>query len=128
LSEKGAIKMPSFTIVLASKQKVYNLYQEIMNQYQPDTPGVPVSSQWPLVHIQADPDNVLADGTPAYILTSTDAQLSGLRHGRVLGPGDTLALNFGSGRFVSTSAIYLLCQDKDGTQISVDLLSAVGPN
>jgi hypothetical protein len=119
--------MPSFTIVLAQKNKVYNLYQEIANQYLPDTPNVPVASQWPVIHLQADYDNNLPDGNPAYILTGMDAQLSGLRHGRVLGPGEILSFNLGSGKFVSTSSIYLLCQDRDGVQISVDLIGAFGP-
>lgn len=120
--------MPSFTIVLAKKNTVYNLYTEIANQYAPDTNNVPVSSQWPMIHLQADFDNLLPDSSPANILTGTDAQLSGLRHGRVLGPGDVLSLNLGSGRFLSTSSIYLLCLDKDGVQISVDLFGAVGPS
>jgi len=120
--------MPSFTLVLAKRNTVYNLWQEIADQYAPDVVGVPVASQWPIIRVQANPDNQLPNGTPVNILTSTDAQLSGIRHGRVLAPGDIMELNPGYGKFTSTKSIYLLCQDMDGVQVNVDLVGGVGPD
>jgi hypothetical protein len=118
--------MPSFTIALTKKQVVYNLYQEIIRQYASDTLGVPVAAQWPEVSIQSDFDNAKPDGSDAVIFTGTDAQLSGLRHGRVLKPGDILRYNPGEGKFMSTTSIFLFSPEVDGLVVNVDLIGSFG--
>jgi hypothetical protein len=118
--------MPSFCIRFSSKQRVYNLYDEIVNQIPEEIVGVKLSSQWPAINIQASMFNTLSNGDPIPILTGTDSNLSGLRHGRVLLPGDIMNLSLGNGKFVSTKSLYFFFSVGEGAQLNIDLIGGVG--
>lgn len=112
--------MPCFTVTLATKNTVYRLSEMISDQYDVD-PGEPmVAESWREVNIQSSPDNLKADGSPIYIKAGC-AELSGLRYGYQLAPGETKRYRLSSA-FTSTSDKYFLCEEADDVQLSVELI------
>jgi hypothetical protein len=111
--------MPCFTLTLVKKQTVYNLAEMIAAQYDLGPGEAAVATTWPEINIQASYDNILADESPVAIKYGY-SQLSGLRWGRQLLPGDCMEIRLGT-QYVSTTGRYFLCEGMDGAQISVEL-------
>ena len=111
--------MPCFTLTLFKKNTVYNLEQMIKDQHDVDTGYEAVASMWPEIIVQSSPDNIDSNGNPIY-LKYGDAELSGIRYGRKIGPGDVISWKFGT-QFVSTKSKNFLCEEADNMSISVEL-------
>jgi hypothetical protein len=111
--------MPCFTLTLIKKNTVYNLEQMIKDQVDVDPGYESVASMWPEIIVQSSPDNIDGKGNPIYIKYG-DAELSGLRYGRHIGPGEVVSWKLGT-QFVSTKSKNFMCEEADGLQISVEL-------
>jgi hypothetical protein len=121
--------MPCFTLTLFEKNKVYNLEKMITDQVgaEIDSAGkvIKVGASWPAIVVQASWDNIVNPGTsreaPAIIKYGC-ANLSGLRYGLQLKPGDIKEFKLGT-QFVSTAGRNFLCEEIDNAQISVELVT-----
>lgn len=114
--------MPCFTLTLFDKQKVYRLSDLIASQYDVDTAAgeAATARAWREVNIQASPENVDHEGEPLYIKGGCK-ELSGLRYGYVIAPGETKRYRLSSA-FTSTDDKYFLSESADGLQMSVELI------
>ena len=106
--------MPCFNLTLAKKNTVYNLEQMIKDQYDIDTPGYEaVASMWPEITVQSSPDN-------AVLIKYGDLNLSGIRYGRTISPGEVIKWGGGT-KFIGTRDKNFLCEEADNVSISVEL-------
>lgn len=118
--------MPCFTLTLATRNKVYNLEQMIIDQYaqEVDSTGSPyplkIATTWPEINVQASYDNVDKTGNPVVVKYGCK-DLSGLRWGMQLMPGDYIEWRLGT-QFISTAGRFFLCEGMDNAQISVELV------
>jgi hypothetical protein len=114
--------MPCFTLTLIKKNTVYNLEKMIMSQYDINPK---LATTWPAINLQASFDNIVNPGKtserPA-VIKYGDGELSGLRWGLQLAPGQIVQWRLGT-QFVSTASRNFLCEDMDGAQIAVELVT-----
>ena len=113
--------MPCFTVTLAEKNTVYRLSEMIAAQYDVEPNSYPVAMTWREVNIQASYDNVTADGLMIPI-KGGDENLSGLRYGYVLMPGESRNYHPMGSALPATSDKYFMCEEADNMQLSVELL------
>jgi len=112
--------MPCFTLTLFNRNTVYNLEQMIKDQVDVDPAGSEaVASMWPEIIVQSSPDNLNAKGEPIMIKYG-DLNLSGLRYGRQISPGEVIRWGNGT-KFVGTRDKNFLCEEADNVSISVEL-------
>lgn len=108
--------MPCYRVVMSDKNKVYNLADLIAQQWPVDAGQPKISEGWRSISVQSHYDNDQANP-----IKVGDSDMSGLKYGRLLMPGETKMWHLGT-PYVYTKDLNFLCEGAANQELLVELL------